>query len=78
MSATLKSAVPRTFKGVGMLIDWGRSRTSFSIFENNVVRFASTVSVGGDMMDKLAELFDEDNAENRPIVRGPAPRRRAV
>jgi cobaltochelatase CobT len=46
-------------------------------YYRRAVTIVDAEQLGGAMMDKLAELFDEDG-EFRPVVRGSAPRRRAT
>ena len=52
LAASVEAVVPRTFDKTAMLMDWGKTRVSFAIAENRVLRFASTVQVGGDTMDE--------------------------
>lgn len=52
LNATARSIVPLDFKKAAMLIDWGHTRTSFSIVENGLLRFATTISVGGATLDE--------------------------
>lgn len=52
LNATLRSIVPADFKKAAMLIDWGKTRTSFSIVENGLLRFATTISFGGVTLDE--------------------------
>jgi type IV pilus assembly protein PilM len=52
LNATLRSIVPNDFKKAAMLIDWGRTRTSFSIIEDGLLRFATTVAVGGVTLEE--------------------------
>ena len=35
-----------------MIIDWGRTRASFSIFENDILKFTSTIFLGGSLLDE--------------------------
>ena len=51
LSASVEAILPRGFGETAMLMDWGKTRVSFAIVENRVLRFASTVSVGGDALD---------------------------
>lgn len=46
-----RSIIPKNFVKPTMIIDWGKTRASFSIFENGVLKFASTASVGGELLD---------------------------
>ena len=43
----VRAAVPPSYVGTGMLMDWGQTRTSFAIFHRGVVRFAATIPIGG-------------------------------
>ena len=47
MGAVVRAVVPNDFMELGMLLDWGKSRTSFAIFDQKIVTFSATVSVGG-------------------------------
>lgn len=71
LAASITAVIPRTFSGTAILMDWGKTRVSFAIAENGVLRFASTVPIGGDDMDaaiskelgvdiKIAEQFKKD------------------
>jgi cobaltochelatase CobT len=46
-------------------------------YYKRAVTIVDAEQLGGAMMDKLAELFDEDSTERRPIVRGAGLRRKA-
>ncbi len=52
LNAALRSIVPAGFKKATMLIDWGWTRTSFSIVEAGTLRFATTISIGGSALDE--------------------------
>lgn len=53
LNAALSSIIPVDFKKSAMLIDWGRTRTSFSIVEEGTLRFATTISIGGLALDEI-------------------------
>lgn len=53
LNAALRSIVPADFKKAAMLIDWGRTHTSFSIVEGGVLRFATTIPIGGLALDEV-------------------------
>jgi cobaltochelatase CobT len=46
-------------------------------YYRRAVTIVDAEQLGGAMMDKLAELFDEDGTERRPVVRHVPPQRRA-
>src|SRR3989344_2389615 len=45
------SILPKDIYKSSMIIDWGRTRASFSLFENNVLKFTSTIFLGGGLLD---------------------------
>ena len=47
-----KAKAPLFFVAPAMIIDWGKTRTSFFIVENRVLRFASTIPIGGEALDQ--------------------------
>ncbi len=47
MGAVVHAVVPDDFVELGILMDWGKSRTSFAIFNQRIVNFSATVAVGG-------------------------------
>lgn len=51
LESTVRSIMPKNFLKTAMVVDWGKTRASFSIFENGVLRFASTALVGGNMLE---------------------------
>ena len=51
LAASVAAVIPQKFGGTAMFMDWGKTRVSFAIAENRVLRFASTIPVGGDAMD---------------------------
>lgn len=46
-----RALMPKDFTKTAMIMDWGQTRASFSVFKNRILRFASTVLVGGDTLD---------------------------
>lgn len=52
LAAAVRSAIPKDFTKTAMVIDWGKTRISFSIIENRVLRFASTAPIGGEALDE--------------------------
>ncbi len=52
LTAAVRSIVPLDFASPAMIIDWGKTRTSFFIVENRVLRFASTIPIGGEALDQ--------------------------
>lgn len=64
MSASLKAIIKKDFLGTAMLIDWGKTRTSFAIVENGALRFASSISIGGqDINETLKKNLGIDFAK---------------
>ncbi|MDO8523047.1 MAG: pilus assembly protein PilM [bacterium] len=53
LNAAMRSIVPADFKKAAMLIDFGRTRTSFSIVEGGTLRFATTIPIGGLAVDEI-------------------------
>ncbi|KKT42134.1 MAG: Type IV pilus assembly protein PilM [Candidatus Giovannonibacteria bacterium GW2011_GWA2_44_13b] len=52
LNASVAAVVPRDFKKTTMLIDWGHTRTSFSIVDEGILRFTTTVPIGGTGLDE--------------------------
>ena len=52
LTAAVRAIVPQDFVSPAMIIDWGKTRTSFFIVENRVLRFASTIPIGGEALDQ--------------------------
>ena len=50
--SAVRSLVPADSSGTAMIIDWGKTRISFYIVRNSFLRFASTVSIGGEALDQ--------------------------
>lgn len=51
LESAARAVVPKGFAKSVMVVDWGKTRASFSIFEKEVLKFASTVLVGGERLD---------------------------
>ena len=59
--ALVRAVLPKDETEPAMVIDFGRTRTSFIIVSDGAVRFTSTVSVAGEALDKaLAKIFNVD------------------
>lgn len=51
-----RSVIPEELKsGVTMIVDFGRLRTGFAIVSDGILRFTSTVSVGGDSLTEAVK-----------------------
>ncbi len=64
LNAVVRAIVPATTKEAGMILDWGKTRSSFAIFDKGTVLFSSTVPIGGAMLNdaiakELAISLDE-------------------
>ncbi|KKT62300.1 hypothetical protein A2Y47_00445 [Candidatus Giovannonibacteria bacterium RIFCSPLOWO2_12_43_8] len=71
--ALVRSIVPKDEEGTVMIMDFGRTRTSFAIVSGGMIRFTSTVSVAGESLDaSLAKVFNVDlfSAERLKKERG--------
>ena len=56
--AIARAVVPKGDKGTFMLLDFGRTKTGLSVVSQGVVRFTSTISVGGNIITRaLAREF---------------------
>ena len=56
--ALSRSVIPLDFTDTAMIVDFGRTRSSFIIVSSGVVRFTSTVKVAGEALDEaLAKSF---------------------
>ena len=56
--ALVRSVLPPDEEGVVMVVDFGRTRTSFAIVSQGIIRFTSTVSLAGADLDKaLVQTF---------------------
>lgn len=64
--AIARAVVPRGDMETYMILDFGRTRTGISVISESIVRFASTVDVGSDMITRAIEKYfsvDTANAE---------------
>lgn len=52
LGASVEAVLPKTLEASAMIIDWGKTRTSFAIAKNRILRFASTVPIGGKALDE--------------------------
>lgn len=50
LESIARSVMPTGFLKTTMIVDWGKTRASFSVFENGILHFASTVPLGGDLL----------------------------
>lgn len=76
LAAAARALVPKSFAATAMIIDWGRTRIGFSIVENGVLRFASTVPIGGEALDEaIAKTLNVDlkTAQELKIKNGFTP-----
>lgn len=56
LSAITRAIVPDDSNELSMIIDWGKSRTSFALVDQGIVSFSSTISVGGSTLtDAIAK-----------------------
>ncbi|OGF91457.1 hypothetical protein A3H04_03250 [Candidatus Giovannonibacteria bacterium RIFCSPLOWO2_12_FULL_43_11c] len=72
-AALVRSILPKDEEGTIMVMDFGRTRTSFAIVSGGMIRFTSTVSVAGESLDaSLAKVFNIDlfSAERLKKERG--------
>ena len=52
LNASVSAVIPKDFKKTAMLIDWGHTRTSFSMVDEGILRFTTTVPIGGSGLDE--------------------------
>ena len=52
LTSAFRATIPRGYPETAFIIDWGRTRTSFSIVEDGTLRFASTAPIGGRTLDE--------------------------
>lgn len=50
--AASRAILPKNTYKSSMIIDWGRTRASFSIFEEDSLKFTSTIFLGGKLLDE--------------------------
>jgi len=59
--AIARALVPKNQKGTFLIVDFGRTRTSFLIAVDGIAHFTSTISVAGDNLSRsLARVFKID------------------
>jgi len=59
--ALIRSILPKDEEETVMIMDFGRTRTSFAIVSGGMIRFTSTVSMAGEALDAaLAKIFNVD------------------
>lgn len=51
LEAAARAVLSKDVYGSSMIVDWGRTRASFSLFENNMLKFTSTIFLGGRLLD---------------------------
>ena len=51
LESVARSVMSKDFLKTIMVVDWGKTRVSFSIFTNGILRFASTALVGGELLE---------------------------
>ncbi len=52
IQASVRTIVPRDEEGTVIIVDFGRTRTTFGIVSNNDVQFTTTIKVAGDDLEK--------------------------
>lgn len=68
LAAAVRSSIPKNFAAISMVMDWGKTRIGFSIIENGVLRFASTVSIGGEALDEaISKALNVDLKKAREL-----------
>lgn len=68
IQASARTIVPKDEKGTVILIDFGRTRTTFGIVSKNEVQFTTTIKVAGDELDKaLVKDMGVDQVEAEKI-----------
>ncbi len=50
--AIVRAVIPKNFSIPSLIVDWGKSRVGFSIFENNALRSTSTSFTGGEVINR--------------------------
>jgi type IV pilus assembly protein PilM len=73
---TARSVIPSKSELTLAVVDIGRTRTGFSIADKQIVRYTSTIELGGDTFVKLladAESMSKEDAENLKNMRGIIP-----
>ncbi|KKT29536.1 MAG: Type IV pilus assembly protein PilM [Candidatus Azambacteria bacterium GW2011_GWC2_45_7b] len=66
--AAVRSLIPKNFAATTIVMDWGKTRISFSIIENGVLRFASTAPIGGETLDEaISKTLNVDLKKAREL-----------
>ena len=76
--ALARSVVARESKTTCIIVDFGRTRTGFTVFSSDIVWFTSTVAIGGDnivraiaqktgVTEKMARSIKEKNGLSRAV-----------
>ena len=59
--ALVRAVLPKNTEETVMIVDFGRTRTSFAIVSGGIIRFTSTVGVAGEALDQaLAKSLNTD------------------
>ena len=63
--AIARAVVPHTFTGTCMAVDVGRTRSGISIISDGIVRFTTTIDIGGDVLTasiqkEIANISSDD------------------
>lgn len=72
--AIARALLPSQQKGTVMIVDFGRTRTSFLVAEEGVVKFTSTIPVAGESLNKsLAnnlkmDIFEAERLKHKQVV----------
>ena len=61
--AIARAVVPKTFTGTCLVVDVGRTRSGISVVSDGIVRFTTTVDIGGDA---LTEAIKKDMPQATP------------
>lgn len=64
-----RAVIPRHHSGTYMIVDFGKMRTGIGIVEGEVLRFTSTISVGGAMLSRAIEKHFGISKEEADIVK---------
>lgn len=63
LSAALEAIIPDNLTDAAMTMDWGKTRVSFAIAKNRILRFAATIQVGGETLDEsISKTLGVDKA----------------
>lgn len=68
LEASARAVLPKDGYKSSMVLDWGRTRASFSLFENNMLKFTSTIFLGGRLLDDaISREFKVSKKESQKI-----------